>query len=122
MVESFSRSINSELNKTKEDVLINQKMLDNEFIEVIYNIWGDSLNSLEELIILQSDTIDVFTQKYEDNTDDTVIYSLLNIYARSNQIAKEILLLLKNSYGWASNVLSLNKRLTFEDMEVILDF
>lgn len=208
IIEKFSLSICLELNKTKENVLINHDIMKDNYVNTIYNIWGDSLTSLKELIILQSETIEIFSEKYNKNDDDLTIYVLLSIYARSNQVAKEILILLengfadgaearwrtlhelvvtsafivqykgevaeryidyqgievyraatkyneyferiggdripekefqeieneynnlnkkygkefKNSYGWASNILNLNKRLTFEDIEKSVKF
>jgi len=208
LIEDFSSLISSEMNKIREDVLISHDIINNNFVDTIYNIWGKSLTSLKELIILQSETIEMISKKYNKNAEDLTVYVLLNIYARSNQIAKEILILLengfadgaearwrtlhelvvtsafivqykedvaeryidyqgievyraatkynehfdriggdkisekefkeieneynnlikkygkefKNSYGWASNALNLNKRLTFEDIEKSVEF
>ncbi|NOI32212.1 DUF5677 domain-containing protein [Vibrio coralliilyticus] len=68
--------------------------------EYIHSIWGEPLDFFQGLISILDETIDAFFKKYPNLYDQNIaVEALLRIHAKANQIAKEILVLMRNGFA-----------------------
>lgn len=100
VTDSMSESVLQALEEGLEDMLNNQDAIYREFGDDIQSIWGDPLCLLQGLIVISDETAQGYFVRSDDYAKDDVIQELLvRIHAKAVQIAKEILILLRNGFS-----------------------
>lgn len=99
-VDEVALSVNYTLEQRMMDMLEDQETIHYGFDEGIQEIWGSALGLLQGLIVISDEAAQgCLTRSDKYSNDDITQDVLLRIHAKSNQIAKEILTLLRSGFA-----------------------
>jgi uncharacterized protein DUF5677 len=100
IVDSMAKSINTTLVRQMADMLEDQEAISNEIFNEITEVWGKPLGLLQGLIVIADESVESYLTKSAKYANYNIVQEvLLRIHAKSNQISKEILCLLKNGFA-----------------------
>ncbi|PPK75302.1 hypothetical protein B0F87_106150 [Methylobacter tundripaludum] len=102
VVDKMALSVNSTLEQRMMDMLEDQEAIHYGFGEGIHEVWGNALGLLQGLIVISDEAAQGYltrSDKYSNDDIDIAQDVLLRIHAKSNQIAKEILTLLRSGFA-----------------------
>lgn len=100
IVDKMAASVVKTLKERMDDMREDQAFISDSFTANIQEIWGEALDLLQGLIVISDEAAQGFliiSDKYSE--DDIVHDVLLRIHAKSNQISKEILTLLRHGFA-----------------------
>ncbi|OOG21456.1 hypothetical protein B1C78_16195 [Thioalkalivibrio denitrificans] len=100
VVNSIGKSMKDSLAERMEDMLEDQEAIHANFGESIEETWGEALDLLQGLIVISDEAAQGYLKRSDQySANDVVQDVLLRIHAKSNQISKEILVLLRHGFA-----------------------
>jgi len=103
LLDSVSKELKSELDKTSEKMLINQRKYASGFEQRLYKRWKKPIDLLEVMIRVSLDSASAFRISTSEKIMKSVKYSaILRIHSRGLQISNEILALIEAGYADAA--------------------
>ena len=100
ITDAMAQSVLCTLEQRMDDMQEDQEIIYNDFAENIQLVWGVPLGLLQGLIVISDEVAQGYITKYGDTQIDNIVQELLiRIHAKANQVAKEILTLLKNGFS-----------------------
>ncbi len=100
VVDKIGKSVKATLLDRMEFMLEDQEAICDNFGEGIQEVWGKALDLLQGLIVISDEAAQGYLIRSDRyNKNDDVQKILLRIHAKSNQISKEILTLLRHGFA-----------------------
>lgn len=100
-IEKMSKKLYLDLNADSKNMLIEYRNEENNFNKLIFKHWKEAFDILETIIVISLESCEMFCRDFGEKAqkeNNKLFYALKAIHARSIQISKECLLLLKNAY------------------------
>lgn len=100
VTDSMAESVKETLDERIETMLEDQEAISCHFYEHVDELWGYPLDLLQGLIVISDEAGQGYLERTDKYSNDSIgQHVLLRIHAKANQIAKEILVLLRNGFA-----------------------
>lgn len=100
VVDKMAESVSNTLQSRMDDMLKDQYEIQNAFDNNLHDIWAEALNLLQGLIVISDEAAQGYLKRSDKYSKNDLTQNLLvRLYAKANQISKEILHLIRHGFA-----------------------